>query len=112
MKPLVYIAGPYSQGDKEQNVRNAIDAAELVLRKGGTPYIPHLTHYWDQVYPKDVRFWYNYDREFLRFCHFLVIIPGPSVGVDMEIDIAHTLGMEIYSIAYLEATDFMFSTET
>jgi len=38
----VYIAGPYTLGDKEANVLGAINAATVLLDSGFAPYVPHL----------------------------------------------------------------------
>ena len=44
-KQKVYIAGPYTLGNVEENVRKAIFAADVILRLGHAPYLSHLTHF-------------------------------------------------------------------
>lgn len=100
---IVYIAGPYTKGNVEANVGNAIRAGEQVIKLGHTPYVPHLTHFWHLIYPHPVDFWYEYDLEFLRFCDCVWRLPGDSVGADNEVLFAEDNHMPIvHSIEELE----------
>jgi len=47
---LVYIAGPYTKGVPDENLRNAIDATEHVRNAGYTPFVLHLNVLWGMVY--------------------------------------------------------------
>ena len=87
--PLVYVAGPYSQGDQAQNVRRAIDAAEKLLSLGITPFIPHLTHFWHIIYEHDWETWLTIDEEILKRCDYVLRIPGESSGADRECNLAN-----------------------
>ena len=82
---LIYVAGPYTKGDTAQNVRKSIDAAEMIVQKGHTPYIPHLAHFWHILYPHEIEFWYNYDIEWLIMCDAVYRLPGESKGADNEV---------------------------
>ena len=42
----IYIAGPYTKGDPQKNVDNAIFFGDWIASFGHTVFIPHLTHYW------------------------------------------------------------------
>ena len=84
----IYIAGPYTKGDQMQNVRTAIDAAEALVVKGHTPFIPHLSAFWHLVAPHPVEFWYAYDLEWLAVCDAVLRLPGDSVGADAEVEVA------------------------
>lgn len=92
----IYIAAPYTKGDVAKNVRRAIEAAEAVVRKGHTPYIPHLSHFWHLVAPHPVDFWYAYDLEWLAVCDAVLRLDGESVGADREIEVAEYLGLPVY----------------
>ena len=48
MRPLVYVAGPISKGDTEENVRRAFDVAEamMAIPGGPVPYVPHNDQEW------------------------------------------------------------------
>ena len=95
MKLRVYIAGPYSGGDQCLNVRNAINAAELVVKLGGTPYIPHLNHLWELISVHSYDFWLEQDMEWLKLCHVFFRLPGESKGADIEEEAAQRHGLTI-----------------
>jgi hypothetical protein len=97
----VYIAGPYSNGDTEdlegrgKNVDDAIEVAELLSGIGFVPFIPHLTHFWDLRFPHPYGFWIEQDMEWLKLCDIVVVLPGDSHGVDMEIEAANQFGIPV-----------------
>jgi len=92
----IYVAGPYSNGDKAKNVERAIDMAELLSKKGWCPYIPHLTHFWDLLYLHPYEFWLAQDNEWLVYCDALYRMEGESTGADKEVTYAKAIGMPIY----------------
>jgi hypothetical protein len=92
----IYVAGPYTKGDVAINVHNAIMAAEELVRKGHTPYIPHLTHFWHLVCPHEIEFWYNYDLTWLKYCDAIVRLPGESTGADKEVELARVWGLRVF----------------
>ena len=97
MSPIkIYIGGPYSKGDTVLNVRNAVMAAEQVLRRGHIPYIPHLTMLWHFISPHEYQFWLDYDIEWLRLCDALLRLPGESSGADKEVALSEGLGKPVY----------------
>jgi hypothetical protein len=81
----VYIAGPYSQGDKEVNVRRAIDMASTLMRLGHVPFCPHLTHYIHLIHPEDYETWMSQDLEWLSVCDCVIRLTGESEGADREV---------------------------
>jgi len=85
---IIFIAGPYAKPDPVINTRNAILAAEEVLKRGHIPYIPHLCHLWHLVSPHEEGFWSEYDLKFLPLCHAILRLPGESKGADKEVRIA------------------------
>jgi len=95
MKFRVYLAGPYSS-DPGGNTRRAIEAAEwLVHNSSLVPFVPHLSHMWEQHYRHDYEFWMEYDLHFLSACHCLIRMPGHSPGADREVAAARDMGMPI-----------------
>ena len=102
----VYIAGPYSKGDKEQNVRNAIDAADIVSRLGLIPYIPHLSYYWDLRRNHSYEFWMNQCLQWLLSCDIVFRIKGESPGADLEVEMAKKNNMPVFTDIF-ELTDFV-----
>ena len=93
---IVYVAGPYTQGDVAQNVRAAIDAAESIAAKGHTPVVPHLDHFWHMIYPHEYAFWLRLDMTLLPLCDAVLRLPGDSPGADIEIVAAEKRGMPVY----------------
>ena len=93
----VYIAGPYTNGDVAQNVRNAITAADQLLAAGHHPYIPHLTHFWHLVSPRPWEDWLKYDIEWLSVCDCVLRLPGESEGADIEVYNAELWCIPVYT---------------
>ena len=92
----IFIAGPYTQGDIAQNVKNAMNLANDLINLGFAPYCPHLTHFlhinnW-QPYEK----WLALDIEYLVICDALIRIPGDSVGADGEVKKANELKLPVF----------------
>lgn len=93
----VYIASPYTKGDIAINVHNAIIAADKVLEKGHLPLIPHLTHFWHIVSPKEYGFWLEYDANFIKdWADAVLRLPGESHGADAEVSFAEQLCKPVY----------------
>jgi hypothetical protein len=95
VKPLVYIAGPYSKPDPCQNTHDAIAVANRLLDVCA-PLIPHLSHFWHTMTPKPYAFWLELDLEYLRRCDALLRFPGESSGADAEIVSAEEWGIPIF----------------
>ena len=91
----VYIAGPYSS-DPVRGTRAAVWAGETVLHYGDAPYIPHLTMFWDLMFPHPYLAWIELDMEWLRVCEGLIRLPGPSDGADAEEAEARRLGLQVW----------------
>src|SRR4051812_42814019 len=88
-RPLVYIAGPYTNPDPVANTHGVIRLASEMIDEGlVTPVIPHLTLLWHLVSPRPLDFWYAYDVALLRRCDALFRVEGASSGADMEVDFA------------------------
>jgi len=83
----IYIAGPYSS-DPEGNTDEAIRIGNRVKDIGHTPFIPHLTHFWEQRHSRPYEEWLKYDLEWLECCQCLLRFPGESSGADREVEYA------------------------
>lgn len=94
MKPLVYLAGPYTHPDPVINVHDMCQTAtRLVEDDVVTPVVPHLSMLWHLVTPRPIEFWYRYDLELLERCDALVRLPGKSAGATHEF--SHAAAREI-----------------
>ena len=92
----IYVAGPYTNGDVAVNVRNAIMAADTIFSAGFIPFVPHLTHFWHLLAPRDYEDWLRLDLVWLESCDGLVRLEGESAGADREVQRAAELGMPIW----------------
>lgn len=92
----VFISGPYTIGDKEENTINAILAGEEVIKLGHTPFVPHLCHFWDKKFPHDYQYWIDFDLSWLEECDALIRLPGESSGADNEVKKALSLNIPVF----------------
>jgi hypothetical protein len=104
---IIYIAGKYNaptDGQRLFNTNRAIDFGIKVINKGNYAHIPHLTHYiekqmdYNNEPPRDNAYWYEFDNKIIPKCDGLLMInkPGESVGADMEVALAKSLGLRIF----------------
>ena len=108
-KELVYIASPYTVGDKLENVRLQIDAWHMLRDAGMVPIAPLLTHYMEEVRHRDYEDWLDYDFSLISICQKVVRlrphfngVERPSSGADREQEEATRLGIEFLSFDSLE----------
>lgn len=67
MKPIIYIASPYTKGDACINTYAQMKMFNEMLDDGIVlPYIPLLSHYLHTAHPRPYKDWINYDLEILR----------------------------------------------
>jgi len=93
---LVYVAGPYSNGDVEPNVAEAKRVGHLIMQVGHAPFVPHLNHHFHAEYPADYEDWLAVDLVMLRRCDLVYRMPGHSPGADREIAEAKAQGIPIF----------------
>lgn len=92
----VYVAGPFTKGVCEQNVRAAILAGDRLLSAGLVPYVPHLNFLWGMVCPHDYEEWLALDMAWLSQCDAILRIPGESPGAEREIAFAESRGIPVF----------------
>jgi hypothetical protein len=92
----IYVAGPIAIGDQFKNVRNAIDAAEMLHQMGHKPFVPHLFKSWHMIYPKPGLEWLDLDFVWLDQCEAVYRVPGESWGSDQEVKRALDQGKPVY----------------
>ena len=93
---IVYVAGPYSNGDVAINVRNAIEIGMRIFDTGHYSVIPHLTHFAHMLFPRDYEEWLDIDSRIIPKCDILLRIPGKSSGADKEVELAQSLNIPIF----------------
>lgn len=81
----IYVSGPYTAGDTEENVNKAIDIGVKLREMGHVPIIPHLSHFVHVRHPRGYRFWMDWDLDLLSRCDAIFRISGESPGADEEV---------------------------
>jgi len=98
----VYIASPYTIGDKEQNVKRQMEMSADLIELGFTPYAPLLSHFINLERPIPESIWLNLDLEWIDVCDVLLRLPGESYGADIEVEYAEQKGIPVaYNLADL-----------
>lgn len=97
MKPLVYIAGPYTNPDPVANTHKAIEVG-LILHDSGLAAveIPHLTLAAHLIFPRTIGFWYQFDLDKLAHCDAVWRMEGASTGADAEVKFAFARKIPIF----------------
>jgi hypothetical protein len=102
MRPRVYIAGPISKGPITENIRQAVRAANALIRAGYAPWVPQLTAYWEGHPPsagtKEVSHaeWMEVDLPWVGVADAVLRLPGESKGADMEVRHALDHGVPVF----------------
>ncbi len=97
MKPLVYIAGPYTKPDPVINTRVALGMWDTLWDSDLIcPYVPHLSLLQHMLHPRDWSEWLEYDFRVIDHCQALFRIPGESKGADQEVAHATALGLPVF----------------
>lgn len=99
----IYVSGPYSaptSTGKLANVRKAIAVAIALRNLGHYPFIPHLTHYLDEMVQHcGLEFSYEsymeWDQAFQDTCEGFYYME-PSPGADRELAHARNIGQQIF----------------
>lgn len=92
----VYVAGPYTNGDKLENTMKAMNAAQLLMDAGCYPYVPHMSHFLEAEKSRDYEFWLAMDFAFLEVCDALVRLSGHSPGADREVQFANERHIPVF----------------
>jgi hypothetical protein len=110
MKKRIYIASPYTHGNKLEMVKLQIDAWHVLRDAGYMPIAPLLTHYINEVRERSHEEWLEYDFNLLGICDGIVRLKPldpfgdeiPSKGADMEQEEAKRLGIPILIFSGME----------
>lgn len=90
MKPLVYVAGPYSSPNPVANTRRAVQVGHRLILDGNvTPFVPHLSLLADIISPMPYEAWLAYDLDVLEHCDAVLRLSGESAGADREVAAAN-----------------------
>lgn len=96
MKPLVYVAGPYSS-DPVANTRRAIGVGMSIYDTGlSGAVVPHTSLLADFLDPRPVEDWYRFDLIQLEHCDAVYRLLGESTGADREVEHARRLDIPVF----------------
>jgi hypothetical protein len=100
-RPRVYVAGPITQGNLQENIDRAREATRRLIEAGFAPLCPHLTCFLaanepsaTAGFPPEV--WLEIDVQWVTVSHALLRLPGPSQGADHEEAVALTHRIPVY----------------
>lgn len=92
----IYIASPYSIGDKQDNVYRQIKQAVELIELGFLVEWPLSSHYLDLYFPRPYDFWLDYDLKILKTCDCVLRLDGESKGADKEVEEALKHGIKVF----------------
>lgn len=97
MRLKVYIAGPYTYPNVEENVANAIRVANQLMDLGVDVFVPHLFYYCDKQAPRSYDRWLDTTMSWMRRCDVVFRMAGESDGAQKEVDEARQLGISVFT---------------
>lgn len=99
----IFISSPYSNGDTitdpdvlTANVNRGIAAAEQLSDRGHMPFLPLLSHYWQQQFAHDHAFWLRWCLQWLAQCEAVLRLDGDSPGASVEVREAKAIGLPVF----------------
>jgi hypothetical protein len=97
MKPKVYIASPYSNGDQIINAKAQYDVFNKIIHtKKLIPFAPLWATFQHFVYPLPYEMWLEWDFEWVKACDCVLRLPGVSSGADAEVKTALDNGKLVF----------------
>jgi hypothetical protein len=107
MKAKVYIASPYTVGDKLENVKRSLLVADQLIDLDYAPYVPLLSHFQNEIHPRTYEEWTSLDLEWVLTCDVVLRLDGESKGADGEVIYAKAFDIPVvYSVAELRQCIF------
>ena len=96
MKIRVYIASPYSIGDKCLNVNKSLEISNELIEHGFAPFAPLLSHFHNMSFYQPYEVWMEQDMTWVASCDCLLRLPGQSSGADREVERAKEVGIPVF----------------
>ena len=107
-KPVVYVASPYSSGDKRKNAIFQCKMFNEFMDDGHIwPIVPLWTHFQDELFPRPYEDWLQYDLALLERYDACIRLNATcdddpdyliteSSGADREVDRFTNLGKPVF----------------
>jgi hypothetical protein len=93
----VYISGPISKGNRNDNFHRAAKVEEWLMLNGFAPLNPMrsmvMPHAWQENMPHSV--WLECDLPWVAAADAVIRLAGESAGADMECEHAHQLNIPV-----------------
>ena len=97
MRPVIYISGPITKGDREHNFRQAAEAQEALMYAGFSPINPMLTMAHPNAWEIHHDLWLACDLEIVERSDAVLRLPGISVGADEECEHAVQCDIPVFN---------------
>lgn len=104
---VVYVASPYTNGDRIQNVLFHMGAVAELVKMGYAPIAPLLFHYVDERHRMSYDRWLNVCLSLITKADCVLRLNGYSPGADAEVVMAMSLGIPVV-YSFPQAVDDFF----
>lgn len=94
--PVVYIASPYTIGDKTYNVARQMRLAHRLIDVQISPIVPLLTHFLELMEHRDEEHWMQMDLAHVAKADAVLRLYGQSAGADREVALAEELEIPVF----------------
>ena len=111
MRTKIYISGPITKGDRQHNLKQAMDAHLALLQSGFAPICPHLTMLLPHAWTVEHSTWIDIDLPWVAAADAVLRLPGESVGADAECDFAFECGVPVFE-SLEKLTEYFQSKES
>src|SRR5215475_673153 len=112
MRKRVYISGPITKGDRNENFSQAAKAQIELMLAGYTTYNPMLSMANHASEECDWETWLQCDEEWVAVSHLVLRLPGGSLGAERECEFARQLKIPVVGPYYFECLRHLFKDET
>lgn len=95
-RPRVYVAGPMSAGDFDENIARGIAVGSVLALDGYAPLVPHFDAYLPNREDLSWRDFLEIDLPWVRVADAILRLDGPSEGADLECRVAQAHGIPVF----------------
>jgi len=96
MRPRIYLSGPITLGDREENFSRACNMARLLINRGFAVLNPMLCMKMPGAFDIAYETWMECDLAWVEVAHGLFRLQGKSNGADREVEYAIQCGVPVF----------------